>query len=578
MGVVRYNLHRSTTNGFTPSAANRIAQPTGTSATRTARSRPAPTTTRVTAEDAAGNISAASRNRRPRVVTGDITAPTAPRLAGHRRRTSSVALTLDGRRPTTSASCATTSTARPRTASRRARPTGSRSRPGISYTDSRPRRRHLLLPRHRRGRRRQHQRRLRPGERGRRPPQPPGLVAAYGFDEGSGTTRRRPVRQRQQRHDRERDLDGRAASTATRSPSTARTPRSPSPTRASLDLTTGMTIEAWVNPTALGTGWRTVDRSRSRPGNLTLRPLREHERRRGRTRRSFVGGSDRNVDGTAPARARTRGRTSRPPTTARRSRLYVNGTQVGDARRQTGAIATSTGALRIGGNTVWGEWFQGLIDEVRIYNRALSATEIQADMNTSDQHAGHDRRRPRPATLDGDRRRSGTVTLSWTAATDNVGVARYNVHRGTTRRLHADRGEPDRAADRDELHRHGARRRHLLLPRDRRGRGRQRQRRPRTRRAATATADTTPPTVSMTAPAGGATVAGTTTVTASASDNVAVAGVQFKLDGANLGSRGHDRAVLRRLGHADDDERLAHAHRGRARRRRATRRRRRRSS
>ena len=27
-----------------------------------------------------------------------------------------------------------------------------------------------------------------------------GLVAAYGFDEGSGTTRRRPVRQRQQRH------------------------------------------------------------------------------------------------------------------------------------------------------------------------------------------------------------------------------------------------------------------------------------------------------------------------------------------------------------------------------------------
>src|SRR5437016_7186542 len=47
--------------------------------------------------------------------------------------------------------------------------------------------------------------------------------------------------------------------------------------------------------------------------------------------------------------------------------------------------------------------------------------------------------------------------------------------------------------------------------------------------------DTTPPTVSVTAPAAGSTVAGTVTVSASASDSVGVVGVQFKLDGANLG-------------------------------------------
>ena len=48
--------------------------------------------------------------------------------------------------------------------------------------------------------------------------------------------------------------------------------------------------------------------------------------------------------------------------------------------------------------------------------------------------------------------------------------------------------------------------------------------------------DTTFPTVSMTAPANNATVSGTNvTVSASASDNVAVIGVQFQLDGANLG-------------------------------------------
>jgi|GEM_PF-6503273 hypothetical protein len=51
------------------------------------------------------------------------------------------------------------------------------------------------------------------------------------------------------------------------------------------------------------------------------------------------------------------------------------------------------------------------------------------------------------------------------------------------------------------------------------------------------TPDTTPPTVSMTAPANGATVSGSSvTVSATASDNVGVAGVQFKLDGGNLGA------------------------------------------
>ena len=49
-------------------------------------------------------------------------------------------------------------------------------------------------------------------------------------------------------------------------------------------------------------------------------------------------------------------------------------------------------------------------------------------------------------------------------------------------------------------------------------------------------ADLTPPVVSMTAPASGATVSGTIMVSASATDNVGVAGVQFKLDGANLGA------------------------------------------
>ena len=48
-------------------------------------------------------------------------------------------------------------------------------------------------------------------------------------------------------------------------------------------------------------------------------------------------------------------------------------------------------------------------------------------------------------------------------------------------------------------------------------------------------ADTTPPTVAVTSPAPGASVSGMTTLQATASDNVGIAGFQYKLDGKNLG-------------------------------------------
>jgi hypothetical protein len=48
--------------------------------------------------------------------------------------------------------------------------------------------------------------------------------------------------------------------------------------------------------------------------------------------------------------------------------------------------------------------------------------------------------------------------------------------------------------------------------------------------------DTTPPTVSLTAPANGATVTGNVNLTANASDNVGISNVQFKVDGSNVNS------------------------------------------
>ncbi len=48
--------------------------------------------------------------------------------------------------------------------------------------------------------------------------------------------------------------------------------------------------------------------------------------------------------------------------------------------------------------------------------------------------------------------------------------------------------------------------------------------------------DTTPPSVTLTAPSNGSTMSGIVTLTATATDNVGVVGVQFQLNGINLGS------------------------------------------
>src|SRR6266540_2413754 len=55
--------------------------------------------------------------------------------------------------------------------------------------------------------------------------------------------------------------------------------------------------------------------------------------------------------------------------------LYRNGGAVATAN-VSGTLSHSTGTLQIGASE-YGEYFQGLIDEVRVYNRALTNTEIQ---------------------------------------------------------------------------------------------------------------------------------------------------------------------------------------------------------
>ena len=61
-------------------------------------------------------------------------------------------------------------------------------------------------------------------------------------------------------------------------------------------------------------------------------------------------------------------------------RLYLNGTQV-RTLAVSGAMTVSTGPLSLGGNAIWTDWFAGLMDDVRVSNRALTPAEIESDMN-----------------------------------------------------------------------------------------------------------------------------------------------------------------------------------------------------
>jgi hypothetical protein len=143
----------------------------------------------------------------------------------------------------------------------------------------------------------------------------------------------------------------------------------------SLDLTTGMTLQAWVRPTVLS-GWRTVVMKET--ANGLAYALYAHDNAPRPAGYVSVGGADRAAIGTTQLTLNmwTHLAVTYDGTTLR---LYVNGVQVG-RRAQTGAIATSSNPLRIGGNVPWGEYFTGQIDDVRIHNRALGAAEIQTMM------------------------------------------------------------------------------------------------------------------------------------------------------------------------------------------------------
>ncbi len=212
-----------------------------------------------------------------------------------------------------------------------------------------------------------------------------GLVAAYGFEEGSGsklidtsgnanngTLQNGPTWVTNGKFGKALQFDG-------------ANDRVSIPDSNSLDLTTGMTVEAWVYPTSSLSGWDAIVIKEYSSGLIY----------------SLFANGDGNIPQTLIASNNTpykaAGGTALPLNKwthvastfdGSNIRLYLNGTQA-KATAFNGSIQKSNLGLFLGGSSfLSNEGFPGMIDEVRIYNRALSASEIATDMQTAVVSAG----------------------------------------------------------------------------------------------------------------------------------------------------------------------------------------------
>ena len=245
-----------------------------------------------------------------------------------------------------------------------------------------------------------------------------GLVAAFSFDEGSGSTVN------------DASGNGNNGTVAKATWATGKYGKALSfngssarvtiPDSSSLHLSTAMTLEAWVDPTTTTAAWRDVIYKGN--DNYYLEGTSDSKGTPG------AGGTFGHTYGTT---AITKNAWTFLAVTYDRTaiRLYVNGTQV-SSLAATGAIATSTNPLTIGSDSIYGQYFSGLIDNVRIYNTALTQAQLQTDMTTPVAPPAPDTTAPSaPGTLTANAVNASRVDLTWGAATDNVTVTGYHVER-----------------------------------------------------------------------------------------------------------------------------------------------------
>jgi hypothetical protein len=189
------------------------------------------------------------------------------------------------------------------------------------------------------------------------------------------------------------------------------------PDAASLRLTNGLTLEAWVRPSLINDSWRDVIYKGDDNYFLEADSTSASEPAAGGT----FGGAD--VQAFGPTPLPMNSWTHLTETYDRTNLiLYLNGT-LAASRAQTGSILTSTNPLQLGGDSIYGQYFQGDIDEVRIYNVALTPAQVMTDANTPVGDL------PSAPILTATPVGQTSVSLAWTAASARLGVGGYVIER-----------------------------------------------------------------------------------------------------------------------------------------------------
>jgi hypothetical protein len=212
---------------------------------------------------------------------------------------------------------------------------------------------------------------------------PSNLVAAYAFSEGAGTTTADSSGNNNNgtitnatwttagKHGNALQFNGQSNSYVTVSPSS------------SLNLTTALSIEGWVNPSTLDSlnqGWSAVvsKEHQNSANDISYALYAAQGTGTGPALHVLIGSQDIGVGASSVLPLNTWTFLAGTYDGSTLS-IYVNGV-LAASLPVSGAIFVTSDPLRIGGD--WsGEMFTGIIDDVRIYNSALSQTQLQADMN-----------------------------------------------------------------------------------------------------------------------------------------------------------------------------------------------------
>ncbi len=146
---------------------------------------------------------------------------------------------------------------------------------------------------------------------------------------------------------------------------------------ASLDLVTGFTLEAWVDPSQATSNWTSI---MTKSGVYWLFATSSGRCGNGAIVGGFYDGTNHNnICYSTPLSVGqfTHLTISYDGTSLK---LYVNGS-LATSQAYSGAVDSTADPFLIGNSAV-NEAFTGTIDEVRVYNYAPTQTEIQHDMYT----------------------------------------------------------------------------------------------------------------------------------------------------------------------------------------------------